>query len=97
MDSRQIPEPHQGAFYQLGAVSPGDTVDVTRADHMVAVYVVDYVETASKTKFPTLRVYGTVPYAALRLITCGGDFDYRAHSYLDNVIVYAHLTGTHAM
>jgi len=96
VDSGEIPAPHQGAFYQLGAVSPGDTVEVTRADHMVAVYIVDYVETASKNKFPTQRVYGVVPYAALRLITCGGDFDYKAHSYLDNVIVYAHLTGTHA-
>jgi len=96
VDSREIPEPHQGAFYQLGSVAPGDTVDVIRADHMVAVYLVDYVESANKAKFPTDRVYGAVPYAALRLITCGGDFDYQAHSYVDNVIVYGHLTGSHA-
>ena len=95
VDSREIPEPHQGAFYALGAVSPGDTVDVTRADHMVAEYLVDYVETADKAKFPTARVYGAVPYAGLRLITCGGDFNYQAHSYVDNIIVYGHLTGTH--
>jgi hypothetical protein len=96
VDSREIPEPHQGAFYALGAVDPGDTVEVTRADHMVAVYAVDLVETASKAHFPTSKVYGPVPFAALRLVTCGGDFDYQAHSYVDNVIVYAHLTGTHA-
>lgn len=95
VDSHEIPEPHQGAFYALSSVKPGETVDVTRADHMVAEYVVDYVETASKAHFPTSRVYTAVPYAALRLITCGGDFDYKAHSYLSNVIVYGHLTGTH--
>jgi len=27
----------------------------------------------------------------LRLITCGGDFDSGARSYLDNLIVTAHL------
>ena len=27
--------------------------------------------------------------SSLRLITCGGQFDYQAHNYLDNVIVFA--------
>jgi hypothetical protein len=39
-------------------------------------------------------VYGSVPYAALRLITCGGDFDSAAGSYVDNTIVYAHMVET---
>jgi Sortase domain len=96
VDSNEIPAPHQGAFYRLGLVGVGDTVDVTRADHMVAVYQVDQVQSVSKQEFPTDRVYSAVPFAALRLITCGGDFDYQAHSYLNNVIIYAHLTGSHA-
>jgi len=42
-----------------------------------------------KNAFPTATVYGPTPDAALRLITCGGQFD-RAHSsYLDNTVVYA--------
>jgi hypothetical protein len=27
----------------------------------------------------------------LRLITCGGDFDYAKRSYVDNIVVYATL------
>lgn len=96
VDSNEIPAPHQGAFYKLGLVGVGDEVDVTRADHMVAVYQVDQVESVSKQEFPTARVYSPVPFAALRLITCGGDFDSTARSYVDNVIIYAHLTGSHA-
>ncbi|HEV2640744.1 MAG TPA: class F sortase [Actinocrinis sp.] len=96
VDSDEIPAPHQGAFYQLGQVAVGDTVEVTRADRMVAVYQVDQVQSVSKQQFPTDRVYSPVSFAALRLITCGGDFDYKTHSYLNNVIVYAHLTGSHA-
>jgi hypothetical protein len=41
-------------------------------------------------------VYGSVSYAALRLITCGGDFDYARGSYKDNTIVYAHMTDANA-
>jgi Sortase domain len=96
VDSGEIPAPHHGAFYPLGLVGIGDTVDVIRADHKVAVYQVDQVESVSKQHFPTNRVYAAVPFAALRLITCGGDFDFEAHSYLNNVIIYAHLTGSHA-
>jgi hypothetical protein len=38
-------------------------------------------------------VYGPVPDAELRLITCGGTFDYARGSYLSNVVVYARLSG----
>jgi hypothetical protein len=37
-------------------------------------------------------VYGPVPDAELRLITCGGTFDYARRSYLSNVVVYARLS-----
>jgi hypothetical protein len=36
-------------------------------------------------------VYGPVPDAELRLITCGGQFDYSTGSYLSNVVAYAVL------
>ena len=42
--------------------------------------------------FPTAMVYGPVPDAELRLITCGGTFDYARGSYLSNVVVYARLS-----
>ncbi|MCO5971456.1 class F sortase [Actinoallomurus soli] len=78
-------------FYGLARLHPGDKVEVTRADDTVAIFAVDSVERASKKHFPTQRVYGPLKFAGLRLITCGGDFD--GHSYKDNTIVFAHLTG----
>jgi len=32
---------------------------------------------------------GPTPDRALRLITCGGSFDYARRSYRDNVVAYA--------
>jgi sortase (surface protein transpeptidase) len=91
VDSLDVPD-HRAAFYSLGALRPGDQVEVTRSDHQVAVFTVDSVELVSKREFPTSKVYGALPYAGLRLITCGGEFR-RGEGYLGNVIVYAHLTG----
>jgi hypothetical protein len=34
-------------------------------------------------------VYGPVPDPELRLITCGGAFDYATRHYLSNIVVYA--------
>jgi hypothetical protein len=93
VDSLALPG-RRAAFYSLGAVRPGDRVEVARADGRVAEFTVDSVELEQKRDFPTQKVYGSVPYAALRLITCGGAFR-RGTGYLGNVIVYAHLTGQH--
>jgi hypothetical protein len=34
-------------------------------------------------------VYGATPAPELRLITCGGTFNYSTGSYLSNTVVYA--------
>jgi Sortase domain len=91
VDSRET-RGFRGAFYNLGRIQPWEHIEITRSDHVVATFTVDSVQQAPKAKFPTGRVYGSVPYAALRLITCGGDFDYARGSYKDNTIVYAHMT-----
>ena len=80
-----------GVFFELGALVPGDTVDVTRADGTTAVFAVDRVVSYPKVQFPTDEVYGDTDHAALRLVTCGGAFDERSRSYTENVIVYASL------
>ena len=49
------------------------------------------VDKVSKSAFPTEAVYGPTSDPELRLLTCGGAFDQAAHSYVDNVIVYAKL------
>ena len=38
-------------------------------------------------------MFGPVPEAALRLITCAGDFDRARGSYRDNLVVFARLAG----
>lgn len=76
-------------FYELGALVPGDRVDVTREDGSVVTFVVDDVRVVPKADFPTLDVYGNTERPELRLITCGGPFDSSAGSYVDNVVVFA--------
>ncbi|GHB80512.1 hypothetical protein GCM10010331_80010 [Streptomyces xanthochromogenes] len=85
----------KGVFYALGALRPGDTVDVTRDDGTVAVFRIDGVNTYAKDAFPTLTVYGNTTNSQLRLITCGGRFDRTTRHYLDNTVAYATLTSTH--
>jgi sortase (surface protein transpeptidase) len=80
-------------FFRLGDLVPGDTVSITRADGSVAAFTVYRVAEYAKDAFPTMTVYGDTPDAELRLITCGGDFDPASGSYLDNIVVYARLTG----
>jgi hypothetical protein len=82
-------------FFRLGDLRPGDQVSVTRADGSVADFTVDRVATYPKDAFPTLEVYGNTDRAELRLVTCGGEFDPRSHNYLDNIVAFASLTGSH--
>jgi hypothetical protein len=76
-------------FYDLAALRPGDEVSVDRRDGSVVRFAVTRVAQYPKDDFPTEDVYGDVDSAQLRLITCGGDFDHRARSYRDNIVVYA--------
>ena len=80
-----------GVFFRLKDLRHGDRVYVVRADRTVAVFAVTAVRLYAKSRFPTAGVYGPVPDAQLRLITCGGTFDYATGSYLSNVVVYAVL------
>jgi len=82
-------------FFRLGQLRAGDKVSVTLADHTVAVFSIDSVERFAKSTFPTLRVYGNINHAGLRLITCGGPYDMSIHHYTDNIVVYAHLVSSH--
>ena len=84
-----------GIFFELGALKPADTISVNRADGTVAVFSIDKVAQYPKDSFPTIEVYGNTDHAALRLITCGGNFDSSTRNYLDNIIAYASLVSTH--
>lgn len=45
-----------------------------------------------KTTFPSSLVFGNNGYAALRLVTCGGQFDSATGHYESNVVLFASLT-----
>jgi hypothetical protein len=84
-----------GVFFRLGALRQRDTISVTRADGIVAVFEVERVVEYPKAKFPTQAVYGNLDHAGLRLITCGGVFDPSIRSYESNIVVYASLVSSH--
>jgi len=79
-------------FFNLSRLRPGAQVVITRADGHTATFIVDRLGRYPKSDFPTQLVYGPTDYPALRLITCGGPFDRDARSYVDNIVVFAHMT-----
>jgi sortase (surface protein transpeptidase) len=78
-----------GVFFRLSELLAGDRVYVGRADGTTVEFRVTAVEIYQKGGFPSAAVFGPVPNAELRLITCGGTFDYATGHYLSNVIVDA--------
>jgi hypothetical protein len=78
-----------GIFFRLAQLQRGARVYVRRADGTLAVFEVTEVQMFAKDAFPTTAVYGAVPDPELRLITCGGTFDYSTRSYLSNTVVFA--------
>ena len=90
VDSYQGP----AVFFRLGALHPGDTIDVTLADGITAIFRVTGVREYAKSRFPAKAIYGATDFAALRLITCGGAFDYATGHYLSSTVVFASLTSS---
>jgi hypothetical protein len=90
---------HDGpaVFFRLGALHPGDRIDVGRADHRVAHFDVTEVFSVPKSRFPSATVYGPADRPVLRLVTCGGTFDRATGHYRDSVVVLARFTGASAV
>jgi LPXTG-site transpeptidase (sortase) family protein len=76
-------------FDRLDQLTRGDKIYVKRADGTLVEFRVTSVQSYLKDHFPTEDVYGPVPDPELRLITCGGAWDYATHHYLSNIVVYA--------
>jgi hypothetical protein len=88
VDSRSGP----AVFYRVRELRRGDQVKVTTADGTVLRFAVDRVEQYPKTRFPTADVYYPTLTPKLRLVTCGGSFDFEHHHYRSNVIAFATLS-----
>lgn len=81
-------------FFRLGALRPGNTIDVRLANGVTAVFRVTGVREYAKSRFPAKAIYGSTGFAALRLITCGGTFDYSTGHYLSSTVVFASLASS---
>jgi hypothetical protein len=90
VDSQQGP----AVFFRLGALRRGDAIDVRLADGVTAVFRVTGVREYSKSRFPAKAIYGATGFAALRLITCGGAYDYATGHYLSSTVVFASLASS---
>jgi sortase (surface protein transpeptidase) len=77
-----------GVFFHLKDLVPGAAVDVAEGQDTLH-FTVQQVAVYTKAAFPTEAVFGSTPIRALRLVTCGGPFDYATGHYYDNVVVYA--------
>ncbi|KXK62403.1 peptidase C60 [Micromonospora rosaria] len=87
VDNRNGP----AVFWELGALQPGSSIRVSRADGRTLTFTVEAVRSYPKTDFPSTLVYGPNDRPGLRLVTCGGQFDRSARTYLNNTVVFATL------
>ena len=81
-------------FYRLGELRKGAAINVSRTDGSVVSFAVDSVAEFPKAQFPADKIFSDLDYPGLRLITCGGAFDSNTGHYLDNTIVFGHMTGS---
>lgn len=85
VDSYQGPD----VFFRLRELEPGDEIHVHGANGDTATWEMYASQLTDKDELPADRIWSDTDQPALRLITCGGDFDRTARSYTSNVIVYA--------
>jgi hypothetical protein len=78
-------------FHELSRLRPGERVEVTREDGLVAVFEVNSIKRFDKAQLPVDQLYGDYSRPGLRLITCGGRWVGGTTGYADNVVVFASL------
>lgn len=78
-----------GAFYSLADLRPNDSLEVELSDGTVMRYRIVGNTQYDKTELPAEEVFRKNGKTVLQLITCGGEFDPDARSYLANVVVTA--------
>jgi len=79
----------QGPFSRLGAVDPGDRVEVALSDGTTRSYEVVERTMYGKLELPRERIWRNTGPETLVLITCGGEFNPELRSFKQNIVVYA--------
>ncbi len=80
-----------GVFFRLGDVRAGQRIDVTLANRVTTHWTVTSVRLYADDLFPDAVVYARTGPPALRLVTCGGAFDWSTHDYESTLVVTARL------
>jgi sortase (surface protein transpeptidase) len=83
-----------GVFFELRDLQPGNQIMIGEGNAGVLTFVVQRLEEYPKATFPISAVFGPVPGAQLRVVTCGGAFDSQTKHYLSNIVVYATYVST---
>lgn len=81
----------EGLFFRLKNVKNGDLVKITRTDGSVLTFKIYDTKQVSKSAFPADSVYANTAGPEIRLVTCTGQFDREARSYVDNFIAFGKL------
>jgi LPXTG-site transpeptidase (sortase) family protein len=84
----------RAVFFRLSQLHQGDEINVPHADGTHSTFVVTRVARFDKEAFPTVDVFGPTLDPELRLVTCGGSFDFARRSYRGNTVVFASLKPT---
>lgn len=78
-----------GPFSHLVDVPKGTRITLTDTDGSRKVFAVDSATMITKTAVPWKSIFDTSGARRLVLVTCGGEFDYRTHHYLSNLVITA--------
>jgi len=80
-----------GVFTDLADMKVGEIIYIDREDGGTAAFEVTAVEPHLQSAFPTERVYGNIPYAGIRVITCSGTFNTETRRYDQVTVVFGRL------
>lgn len=80
-----------GAFRHLDRLEAGDPIEVALSDGRRLRFAVTDTVQVGKAELPFDELFARSGPPRLALITCGGEFDYSARSYRDNLVVVAEL------
>jgi sortase (surface protein transpeptidase) len=85
VDSKSGPD----VFAKLKQLKRGGKIAITDKQGKTHTFVAQRQQQTDKTALPVKAIWGKTAGPALRLITCGGDFDKASGHYVSNVIVWA--------
>ena len=80
---------HLGVFFRLGELVPGNAIQLKLANGVVTRWTAVSTALYEDSQFPDASVYSQTGAPTLRLVTCGGQFNWATHHYESTVVVTA--------